>query len=94
MPRTNELARAGVADAATLVSAFAAALHAADARTAVLGALCVEAGCLRAGGKKYDLAAFERIVVVGAGKAAAAMAQAVESRLGARISDGLIVVKQ
>ena len=39
------------------------------------------------------LAVFERIVVVGAGKATARMALAIESLLGKKIAAGLIVVK-
>ncbi len=41
----------------------------------------------------YDLAGFESVVVVGAGKATAAMAAAVEGLLGERIDRGAIVVK-
>lgn len=40
-----------------------------------------------------DLSAYRRIVVLGAGKAAAAMAQGLEQILGERIADGLIVTK-
>jgi len=40
-----------------------------------------------------DLAAFERIVVLGAGKASAAMAAGLEQVLGERISEGVVVVK-
>ncbi len=40
-----------------------------------------------------DLTAYQRIVVLGAGKAAAAMVQGLESVLGDRIDDGLIVTK-
>jgi glycerate 2-kinase len=40
-----------------------------------------------------DLTRIDRILVVGAGKATAAMAQAIEGLLGDRISDGLISVK-
>jgi glycerate 2-kinase len=43
--------------------------------------------------KIYDLASVERLLVVGAGKATAVMAQAMEDLLGDRISDGLISVK-
>jgi glycerate 2-kinase len=43
--------------------------------------------------KAYDLAEFERIYVIGAGKAGAPMAKAVEEALGERITDGLINVK-
>ena len=43
--------------------------------------------------QSLDLKAFERIVLLGAGKATAPMAQAFEDILGDRISRGLIVVK-
>ncbi len=42
---------------------------------------------------RLDLKRFERLVVLGAGKAAAAMAAALERLLGARITEGLVVVK-
>lgn len=45
------------------------------------------------GGRSYDLDSYRRILVVGAGKATAAMATAVERLLGGRISGGLINVK-
>lgn len=41
----------------------------------------------------FDLSAYERILVVGAGKATAPMAQAVEAILGERLTGGLILVK-
>jgi len=41
----------------------------------------------------FDLSRFQRIVILGAGKASARMAQAVEDVLGERISAGLIAVK-
>jgi glycerate 2-kinase len=41
----------------------------------------------------YDLRAFKRIVVLGAGKASARMAEACEGILGARIDSGLIITK-
>jgi hydroxypyruvate reductase len=40
-----------------------------------------------------DFSGYRRILVVGAGKASGAMAQALEEALGDRISDGLVVVK-
>lgn len=40
----------------------------------------------------YDLRAFQRIIVVGAGKAAGPMAQAIEGILGERLSGGVIAV--
>ncbi len=42
---------------------------------------------------RLDLKRYERLVVMGAGKAAAAMAAALERLLGERISEGLVVVK-
>jgi glycerate-2-kinase len=45
------------------------------------------------GRRRYDLRRYERVVVLGAGKAAASMAQAVELRLGSRLQGGFAVVK-
>jgi hydroxypyruvate reductase len=72
---------------------FDAALEAVDPYRAVLAALRIKGDALYAGGERYDLAAFKRILVVGGGKATARMAQAVETLLGARVAGGLIVVK-
>ena len=41
----------------------------------------------------YDLSRYQRILIIGAGKATAPMAAAMESLLGDRISDGIINVK-
>jgi hydroxypyruvate reductase len=81
------------ADREVLSGIFDAALAAADPYQAVLNAVRVDGDSLLAGGARYNLASFERIVVVGAGKATARMAQAAEALLGIRISAGLIVVK-
>lgn len=43
--------------------------------------------------REYDLDTFTRIVVLGAGKAGASMAAAIENILGSRIDEGLVVVK-
>lgn len=72
---------------------FNAALAAVDPYNAVLNAARVEHGRLQIAGASYDLAAYERIIVVGAGKATGRMASAVEALLGNKISAGLIVVK-
>lgn len=72
---------------------FDAALAAVDPYHAVLRAAKVEGNHLWLADADYDLDAFERILVVGGGKATARMAQAVETLLGARITAGLIVVK-
>ena len=68
-------------------------LAAVDARTAVGRALSRNGKELVIGRRRYDLCRYERVIVVGAGKATASMAQAVEQRLGPRLQGGFIVVK-
>jgi len=72
---------------------FRAALHAADPEQAVLRHLSFDGKILAAGPRRYRLSQFDRIQVLGAGKASARMARAVERLLGPRISGGLINVK-
>jgi glycerate 2-kinase len=78
----------------TLQDIFFAALAAVDPYHAVRKALSLRDNQLQAGGVTYDLGGFKRILVVGAGKAAAHMARAIESLLGGQIDTGLIIVKQ
>ncbi len=73
---------------------FDAALAAVDPYQAVRNAIKLENHILTVAGVAYPLGDFERIVVVGAGKATARMALAIESVLGERLSGGLIVVKE
>lgn len=73
---------------------FRAALQAADPERAVLRHLSFDGKTLVAGRRRYLLSAFDRILVIGAGKASATMARAVERVLGRRISGGLINVKE
>ena len=75
------------------VAIFRAALDAADPEQAVGRHLRVSGRTLIAGRRRYPLDSIENIWVVGAGKAGAAMAHAVERILGSRISGGLINVK-
>jgi hydroxypyruvate reductase len=72
---------------------FHAALAAVDPEEAVRRHLRFEAGTLSVGSHRYELNACERILVVGAGKAVAPMAKALEDLLGDRISAGMLVVK-
>ena len=72
---------------------FHAALKAADPAEAIQRHVRLDNGQLIAGSKSYALDQYKRVIVIGAGKATAAMAQAVEGLLGDRISDGLINVK-
>ena len=81
-------------DRAALLAIYDAALAAVDPYHAVRNALRLENGILTLADAQYRLGEFTRIVVVGAGKATARMAQAVESLLSERIASGLTVVKQ
>jgi hydroxypyruvate reductase len=76
-----------------LVDIFNAALSAADPYRAVAGSLRIENGRIYAGGSICGPDRFDRVIVVGAGKATAPMAAAVEDVLGSAIEKGLIVVK-
>jgi hydroxypyruvate reductase len=75
----------------------AASLEAVDPRAIVTRSLRIDGETLcvrtRSARQDFDLARFQRIFVMGFGKAAGPMAQAVEDVLGARIDKGLIVVK-
>jgi hydroxypyruvate reductase len=73
---------------------FNAALSAVDPCNAVRNAVKIEGNCLYVAGAPCDLAAFHRILVIGAGKAAARMALAIETVLAGRIDAGLVIVKQ
>lgn len=77
----------------TLIDLFKTAVYAADPCNAVKGAVTITDNILSISGKTYDLHNYDRIVVVGAGKGTAPMAQAVEDIFGKRIDDGIIVVK-
>ncbi|MEJ5357549.1 MAG: glycerate kinase [Desulfobacterales bacterium] len=73
---------------------FQAALCAVDPEEAVKRHLRLSpGGRLEVGGKTWDLERFRRVLVVGAGKATAPMAKAVEDLLGERVAGGTVVVK-
>ncbi|MDR5709302.1 MAG: glycerate kinase [Armatimonadota bacterium] len=71
-----------------------AAVRAVDARETVHRFLGLEGEGLRVGDRTYSLGAYDRVLVIGFGKACTAMAQAVEEVLGDRISGGLVVTKE
>ena len=72
---------------------FEAGLKAVDPFSAVRRALRLEGDTLYVDSVRYELDVYDSITVVGAGKATARMALALEELLGERISAGLIVVK-
>jgi glycerate 2-kinase len=73
---------------------FQTALKAVDPIEAVLRYVKLKDNALSVGDRRFDLKDFDRILVVGAGKAGAPMAKALEDLLGERIADGVIVVKE
>jgi glycerate 2-kinase len=76
-----------------LIDIFNAALSAADPYRAVMKTVSMRARVLLINERAYDLDDFDRVLVVGAGKATARMARAVEDILGNELTDGLIIVK-
>jgi hydroxypyruvate reductase len=71
-----------------------AAIAAADARAAVVRSLSLDGDRLTvAGAEEVDLGAIGRVRVIGAGKAAAAMASGALEVLGERIAEGTITTK-
>lgn len=71
---------------------FEAGLAAVAPDEALLRHVRLEGDMLRVGGREWSLAN-RRVLVLGAGKGAAPMAQSLEKLLGERITQGLVVVK-
>ncbi|HLH41708.1 MAG TPA: glycerate kinase [Bryobacteraceae bacterium] len=71
---------------------YRAALKAADPEHAIRKHLRFENGVMVVGRKRFRISEWQRIYVIGAGKASAAMAKAVEGVLGRRITGGLVNV--
>ena len=76
-----------------IVRILEAALAAVNPAACVTAALQVDGRILTVNERAYDLADYRRIVVIGAGKAGAPMAAAVEAALGESVDGGLVVVK-
>lgn len=82
-----------LSDRQNLLDIFNAAIAAVDPYTAVLRAVHLHDNRLNIASVPYDLDAYERIIVVGAGKASARMGLAIESLLSDKLAAGLIIVK-
>jgi len=76
------------------ITVLEAALNSVDPHKAVLNNLKIVDGKLRVGNFEASLDDLEKIVVIGGGKAGGAMAEAVESVLGDRVSGGCVNVLQ
>src|ERR1041384_6281951 len=68
-----------------------AALYAANPSTCIHNTIQVSENMFSVGGKEYNIDG--KLIVIGAGKATARMAQVIEESLGDRITGGLIVTK-
>jgi hydroxypyruvate reductase len=75
------------------LSIFHTGLKAVDPKTAVRRTVSLEGDALRIGSQCYALSDFDNIHAVGAGKASAAMVQALEDLLRDRLTDGIVNVK-
>ena len=76
-----------------LMEIFNAGLRAVDPEAAVRSQVSRQGNCLTVGGRAYDLDDFRRVVLIGAGKATALMAKALEELLEDCLTEGLILVK-
>jgi len=72
---------------------FDAGLKAADPGEAIRHSVTLEGKLLLVGDRHYDLGSFDRVMIVGAGKAAASMAAALEDILGPYLTEGIITTK-
>ena len=77
----------------SIIDIFGAALKTANPYNAVKRTIRIEGDRLFAGEAAYDLRNYEKVIVVGAGKGTAPMAEAVEELLGERIDEGVVIVK-
>ncbi|MEW6684509.1 MAG: glycerate kinase [Nitrospirota bacterium] len=76
-----------------ITSIFAAAIRAADPAALVKKSLSVKNRRLIVGKQSYPLDKYERVLVVGGGKAALPMAAAIEQVLKTRLDGGLVVTR-
>jgi hydroxypyruvate reductase len=76
------------------VDIFGAAIKAVDPYNAVMNSMQTGEDHLTVADHEYKFDEYQRVVVVGAGKATARMALAIETLVRDRISEGLIIVKE
>lgn len=78
---------------ADALAIFNAGLESADPYAALTKCVHRDGATLDIAGQRYDLAGYRHLYIVGAGKASARMAQAIEATVGDRITSGLVIVK-
>ena len=69
------------------------ALESVESESALRRAVRKRGDILTVGTRRYDLRHYDRVVVLGAGKATAPMARAIEGILGSRLHSGMVIVK-
>ncbi len=72
---------------------FQAGVEAVDPARAIKNHLVLRGESLTVGGKAYDCRCFDQMYVIGAGKASATMARAMEEVLVERLDSGLVITK-
>lgn len=75
------------------IEIFQAGLRAVSPGTAIKSRCWLQGDTLTVADRDYDLGQYQKIFVIGAGKAGASMAKAIEDILGDRLTQGLISVK-
>jgi glycerate 2-kinase len=70
------------------------ALNAVDPKEAIYHKVKLKGDKLTVEGKTFDLTRFKRVFLVGGGKAGGPMAEAIESLLGDRLTDGVVNILQ
>jgi len=92
---TRDLAAVGdIAARQVLLEIAEAVMQSLDSHRIIRESLRLEGDVLRVGRQEWNLRSKRRIYVLGAGKAANAMARAIDEVLGDRITQGLVIVKQ
>lgn len=77
----------------TALDIFKSAINSVTAENLFNNRIKVENNVLIVPGKVYDLSQFENLYVIGAGKASAHLAKALETKLGPFIKDGAVITK-
>ena len=73
-----------------VLESLESAIEAADPKQLLHSNLFLEGSLLKTGARKFDLAKFKHVYVVGGGKAGAAMVQALEESIGEYITSGIV----
>ncbi|MFP8951978.1 glycerate kinase [Natrialbaceae archaeon A-arb3/5] len=81
----------GEPDRELALDCLVAGIEAAEPETVIPNSIAIEGETLRIEDEAYDLGAHSRLVVIGGGNAAAAVASALEDVLGDRLDEGVVV---